>query len=85
MLVASELERLLQAELPGAEQVWVNDLTGNGDHFQVRVVSEAFAGLPMAARHEQVFGALKALLQTARVHALALETFTPEQWARFGA
>ncbi len=50
-----------------------------GGHFAVTVVSSAFAGLPLAARHRLVYRALAAEM-TGSIHALALSTLTPEEW-----
>ncbi len=48
-------------------------------HFKVVIVSEGFVGLRKVARHQQVYTALAAQLQ-GPVHALALHTYTPEEW-----
>ena len=45
--------------------------TGRG-HFKVRVVTPAFAGLSLIARHRAVYAAVDALMQT-DIHALAIE------------
>ncbi len=73
-------ERVLSA-LPGA-QVEVIDTTGTNDHFEAKVVSEQFNGLPMVRAHQLVYAPLKDVLATGELHALALKTFTPEQWAK---
>lgn len=73
-------ERVLSA-LPGAE-VEVIDTTGTNDHFQARVVSEQFAGLPMVRAHQLVYAPLQDVLATGELHALALKTYTPAQWAQ---
>lgn len=72
-------ERVLGA-LPGAE-VEVIDTTGTNDHFEARVVSDEFVGIPMVRAHQLVYAPLKDVLATGELHALALKTFTPEQWA----
>ncbi len=72
-------ERVLSA-LPGAV-VEVIDTTGTNDHFEARVVSEQFKGLPMVRAHQLVYAPLKDVLATGELHALALKTYTPEQWA----
>lgn len=47
-------------------------------HFQVRVVSRAFAGLAPLARHRRVYAALGELMQT-DIHALSIDARTPEE------
>lgn len=78
-----EIRTTLEKALPGA-MIHVQDLTGGGDHFQVVVVSESFAGKGLIDQHQMVYGALKEAMGTERIHALALKTFTPEQWERYG-
>jgi BolA protein len=50
-------------------------------HFRVVVVSAAFEDARKVARHQQVYGALSEQL-AGPVHALALHTYTPEEWAQ---
>lgn len=49
-----------------------------GGHFQLRIVSEAFAGLPRIARHRLVYDALNPLM-AGRIHALSMILQTPEE------
>ncbi len=62
--------------LPDAA-VEVEDLTGGGDHLQVKVVSSAFTGLNRIKQHQLVYGALSQELASEAIHALALQTSTP--------
>jgi BolA protein len=49
-------------------------------HFEVRIVSESFAGLSRVERQRRVYATLAEELK-ARVHALTLTTLTPaEAW-----
>jgi BolA family transcriptional regulator, general stress-responsive regulator len=50
-------------------------------HFNVTIVSAAFAGQSRVARQRAVYGILAAELKS-DVHALALKTLTPEEDAR---
>jgi acid stress-induced BolA-like protein IbaG/YrbA len=74
--------RILEA-LPDSE-VEVRDTTGTGDHFEARVVSPAFAGKPMVQQHQLVYAPLQEWLKTGELHALALKTYSPEQWKKLG-
>jgi len=47
-------------------------------HFRVRILAAAFAGLSPVKRHQRVYAALGAIMQT-DIHALALETRTPDE------
>ncbi len=52
-----------------------------GGHFTLVIVSEAFAGQSLLARHRTVNALLAEELKS-RIHALALKTLTPEEWAQ---
>lgn len=47
-------------------------------HFDVDVVSPAFAGMAPLARHRAVYAAVGALMET-DIHALAIRARTPEE------
>jgi acid stress-induced BolA-like protein IbaG/YrbA len=71
------------AALPDSE-VEVRDTTGTGDHFEARVVSPAFTGKTMVQQHQLVYAPLQEWLKTGELHALALKTYSPEQWKKLG-
>ncbi|KKI99453.1 BolA family protein [Prochlorothrix hollandica] len=79
MVTPEQVTAMIQTQLPDA-QVQVEDLTGGGDHYQVTVVSSAFAGQPLVKQHQMVYGAVKGAMATEAIHALALKTYTPEAW-----
>jgi BolA family transcriptional regulator, general stress-responsive regulator len=56
---------------------------GSESHFRLRVVSRAFAGQRLVDRHRAVNRVLHDELAVS-IHALALETLTPEEWAARG-
>jgi stress-induced morphogen len=76
MVQLDQVRAAIQAALPDA-RVDVEDLTGGGDHLQVKVVSQAFAGLSRVKQHQLVYGALRGELASEAIHALALQTATP--------
>ena len=51
-----------------------------GSHFRLVVVSPKFSGLTMVKQHRLVYEVLADEMQSG-IHALALQTYTPEQWA----
>jgi len=81
MMSPDEIKSTLEKALPGAT-VEVQDYTGGGNHFQVLVVSASFEGKGLVDQHQMVYGALRESLGNERIHALALKTYTPEQWQR---
>ncbi|MCU7553045.1 BolA/IbaG family iron-sulfur metabolism protein [Alteromonas sp. ASW11-19] len=56
---------------------------GAQSHFKVTVVSQAFEGQRLIARHRQVNSVLADAL-AGPVHALALHTHTPAEWEAKG-
>ena len=80
MIHPDEISKLIVAAIPQAE-VTVRDTTGGGDHFEAIVVSAAFAGKGLIEQHQMVFEPLREAM-VARIHALSLKTYTPEQWQR---
>ncbi len=56
---------------------------GSESHFKVVVVSEAFTGEKLIARHRQVNRVLGEEL-AGGIHALALHTLTPDDWFNRG-
>ena len=76
MVQPAAVEAAIQRKIPDAK-VTVEDLTGGGDHLQVSVVSSAFDGLNRIRQHQLVYKALKDELKSEAIHALALNTSTP--------
>jgi stress-induced morphogen len=76
-MAQSELEAHLREAFPDASIV-IEDLAGDGDHYRARIVSSAFKGLPRVRRHQLVYAALKGAVG-GQLHALALDTRTPEE------
>ena len=49
---------------------------GGESHFRVRIVAEAFRGLPPLARHRAIYVALDDMLKS-DIHALCIEALAP--------
>jgi BolA protein len=49
-------------------------------HFRVRIVAQAFSGRSRVERHRMLYAALAEQLRT-DIHALAIEAWTPEEFA----
>jgi len=74
------VKKLLLAALPDADLDLV-DLTGTEDHYQARIVSQAFEGKTLIEQHQLVYRALGDAMH-GPIHALALQTYTPLSWAK---
>jgi BolA protein len=85
----SHIEARLRAEL-AASHIDVEDeshlhaghagAASGGGHFRATIVSDRFVGLSRVARQRLVYGALASEMKS-EIHALALRTFTPDEWA----
>jgi BolA protein len=51
-------------------------------HYKAVIVSPAFAGLTAVKRHQKVYATVGELM--GQIHALALHTYTPQEWAEQG-
>ena len=76
----SEIKSRLQEALEGA-MIFVRDLTGTSDHFQVVAVSNRFEGLSLLDQHRLIYAPLQKDIQGA-IHALSIKTFTVNQWSQ---
>ena len=76
MVHPEQVREAICRALPDAA-VEVEDLTGGGDHLQVKVVATAFTGLPRVRQHQLVYGALRSELASEAIHALAVQTSIP--------
>ena len=56
---------------------------GTETHYKAVIVSPQFAGLNAVKRHQRAYACLGELMS--QIHALALHTYTPEEWAQSGA
>lgn len=70
------IKQLIESGIPDAQIT----ITGDGSHFDAVVVSEAFQGKSMVQQHQLVYATLGGRMESGEIHALALKTFTPEQW-----
>jgi len=83
MISSAEVKATIEAELQDA-QVFVKDLTGGGDHYQLIVVSPQFAEKSLVQQHQLVYRSLKDAMATEAIHALTFKTYTPEAWEASG-
>lgn len=60
-----------------------NVAPGAQSHFKVTIVATKFEGLSAVKRHQCVYALLAEEL-AGSVHALALHTYSPEQWQKLG-
>ena len=73
---ADEIENMIRTAIPDAK-VEIVDLAGDGDHYQARVISEAFRGQTLVKQHKLVYEALGGRMGN-ELHALQLHTSAPK-------
>ena len=89
MSVQSLIEQKLQATFAPVALDVINESymhsvpPGSETHFKVVVVSDAFEGKRSVARHQAIYQALAEEVQ-GPVHALAIHTYTPQEWSTTG-
>jgi acid stress-induced BolA-like protein IbaG/YrbA len=76
-MTASELQQLIAAGL----SCQYLEVDGDGRHWQAVIVSPAFEGKRLIARHQMVYATLGQRMHTDEVHALSMKTYTPTEWA----
>ena len=77
-MTPAEITQHIETALPGAT---VRVASDDGVHFAALVVAPQFAGLRALQRHQLVYRALGSAMG-GEIHALQLDTPTPEEWAR---
>lgn len=76
MLDPKRIEEWIVAELK-CETLHVD---GDGAHFQAVIVSSEFAGLNRVKRQQRINAILKPRFDSGELHALSMQTLTPEEW-----
>jgi len=78
MITKEEISDLIAAGLDTSHL----DVRGDdGSHFEATVVSHEFNDLNSVKRQQLVYAALGNRFQTGEIHALALKTFSPDEWS----
>lgn len=78
MVTADQIKQYIQNDLP-CEYVSVEG--DDGQHFEAVIVSAEFNGKRMVQQHQLVYKALGDRMG-GEIHALAMKTFTPEEWRK---
>lgn len=76
MMEPDRVKQLIEEGMPGSRA----EVSGDGHHFQAVIVSPDFEGKPVLQRHRMVKSALKEHFDSGELHALSMQTLTPEQW-----
>ncbi len=80
MLTSAQVKQYIEQGLP-CEYVAVQG--NDGQHFEAVVVSAQFNGKRTVQQHQMVYQALGERMRS-EIHALSMQTYTPEAWASKG-
>ena len=72
LISIDEIKKMILEALPGSE-VQIEDMMGTGDHFEISVQSQAFAGKSLIEQHKMIFAILRREMDD-RIHAVQLKT-----------
>ena len=78
MMTPDTIKQLIETGLPDAEVQVEGD---DGTHFAARIISPSFVGKNMLQQHQMVYKTLGDKMGT-EIHALSLQTLTPEEWEK---
>lgn len=71
-----EIKRLIAQAIPGGDI----DVTGDGYHFEVRVVSDLFAGKAPVQKQKMIYAPLNEFIKSGALHAVSIKAYTPAEW-----
>jgi acid stress-induced BolA-like protein IbaG/YrbA len=72
-----QIAQIIETGLPGAQARVKSE---DNVHFEAVVIAAAFTGKRAVQRHQLVYAALGEAMRS-EIHALALQVFTPEEFA----
>ena len=76
MITPEQVKKYIEAGI-ACEHV---EVSGDGHHFEAVIVSAAFNGKRKVQQHQVVYQALGDRMRE-EIHALSMQTLTPEEWA----
>ena len=78
MISNEELKQLLMA----TDEVDDVQVEGDGYHYDVTIVSDAFLGKTKVARQQWVYARLNEYIISGRLHAVNMKTWTKAEWEK---
>lgn len=72
------IKNLIEEGLPGCEVT----VTGDGSHFDARVIGDMFEGQSPVNKQRLVYDTLGDRITSGEIHALSIKTFTPAEWEK---
>lgn len=78
---AQQISDLIKEQLP-AQEVKVQ---GEGNKFDLLIVSEVFEGLNAVKKQQAVYALLNDAIASGELHAVTMQTLTPAEWEKQSA
>lgn len=75
----SQVRQLIESAF--SKEVQVLAQSADNVHFEVIVVSQEFEGVNRVKRQQKVYQNLRTHIESGALHAIALKTYTPQEWA----
>jgi acid stress-induced BolA-like protein IbaG/YrbA len=73
---AAAVQVLVSTQLSDCEVT----VEGEGNHYDILVIGELFAGLRSVAKQQLVYAALGEQIAEGSIHAVNIRTFTADEW-----
>ena len=70
----------IQTWLINQSDINMAEVDGDGYHYQITVVSPAFQDLSKVKRQQKIYALLKEWIAEGSLHAVTLNTYTPQEW-----
>lgn len=77
-MTPEQLKSIIEEKMT-VEDVAVN---GEGNMFDVRVVSADFAGKTPVKKQQMVYATVNEYITSGEIHALTIKAYTPEDWQK---
>ena len=76
-----EIKSLLEEQITDCQA----QVTIEGSHVHLVVVTPLFEGLSPVKKQQLVYGALSEPIASGAIHAVQMKTYTPQQWAELSS
>lgn len=72
----------LEAQLAQNQDIQYVKVEGDGYHYNLTLVSDAFQGKSKVARQQWVYKLLNDFITSGQLHAVNMQTWTEEEWRK---
>ena len=79
-MLENKITKILKNNI-NTSKIFIHDMTGKKNHFNLIVISDVFEGLTLIKQHKIIYDILGGMI-TNEIHALQLKTMTWNQWKK---